>query len=330
MSLPGACAQLLAAAMLTGSEADAAATAAACMRPWKAAGLLDAAQFLLDEGEPARAEGLLRAALPRVERADRRAMERALLVLLCARGDGQAAERRLLDWRTAERSALLADRAEASEAEDLNELGGSLLIAGRKMEAERLFERAVEVDPDLGSALNNLAWLRIERGVLDDRTAELVRRAVQAGPRDPSTLDTAAWWDYLRSPPTGKAGDIVERLRQATAGDAPSLESLDHLGDALWTEDRRDEAARTWRLIVEAGSGRASRERVMQAFNQMQKRLWGLRAWDAASFYDARDGAALGRAQAKLKALAEGRQPPVTPRPAPVPADPAPPTNDSP
>jgi tetratricopeptide (TPR) repeat protein len=330
MSLPGASAQLLAAAMLAGGCTDAAAVAAAGMKNWKVSGLLDAAQFLLDEGEPARAESLLLAAFAKVERGERRALERALCAVLCARGLGQEAERRLLAWRQTEGAALLADRPQASEADDLNELGGSLLIAGHKGEAERVFERAVEAAPGSGSALNNLAWLRIERGELDDRTGDLVRRAVEAGPGEPSTLDTAAWWDYLRMPPSRESGDLVERLRRATAGDAPSLESLDHLGDALWTEDRRDDAARVWRSIVEAGSGRASRERVMQAFNQMQKRLWGLRAWDAASFYDARDGAALGRAQAKLKALAEGRQPPVTPRPAPAPADSEPPTNDSP
>jgi tetratricopeptide (TPR) repeat protein len=245
-------------------------------------------------------------------------------------GDGEAAERRLQAWRASEGVSLLADGAEASEAQDLNELGGSLLIAGHRAQAERIFARAIEVDAGLGSALNNLAWLRIERGALDDRTDELVRRAMEAGPEDPSTLDTAAWWDYLRMPPSGAASPVIDRLRKATAGEAPSLESLDHLGDALWSEGRRDDAARAWRSIVEAASGRASRERVMQAFNVMQKRLWGVRAWDAASFYDARDGAALGRAQAKLKALAEGRQPPVTPRPAPLPADPAPSTDSAP
>jgi tetratricopeptide (TPR) repeat protein len=330
MDLPGASAQLLAAAMLAGTEADAALLARSGMRDWKVPSLLEGVQFLLDEVEPGRAGSLLLAGLDRADRSDRRSLERALCAVLCLQGDGEAAERRLQAWRASEGVSLLADGAEASEAQDLNELGGSLLIAGHRAQAERIFARAIEVDAGLGSALNNLAWLRIERGALDDRTDELVRRAMEAGPEDPSTLDTAAWWDYLRMPPSGAASPVIDRLRKATAGEAPSLESLDHLGDALWSEGRRDDAARAWRSIVEAASGRASRERVMQAFNVMQKRLWGVRAWDAASFYDARDGAALGRAQAKLKALAEGRQPPVTPRPAPLPADPAPSTDSAP
>lgn len=330
MGLPGASAQLLAAAMLGGSEADAALLARSGMRDWKAPPLLDGVQFLLDEGEAGRAGSLLLAAIDRADRSDRRSLERALCAVLCSRGEGEAAERRLQAWRASEGGSLLADGPEASEAEDLNELGGSLLIAGHREQAERIFARAIEADARLGSALNNLAWLRIERGVLDDRTGELVRRALESGPDDPSTLDTAAWWDHLRGPVAGPAGGVIERLRKATAGEAPSLESLDHLGDALWSDGRRDDAARVWRLIVEAGSGRASRERVMQAFNLMQKRLWGVRAWDAASFYDARDGVALGRAQAKLKALAEGREPPVTPRPAPPPADPAPSSDPAP
>ena len=330
MELPDAGPSVLAAAMLAGTDADAAALAERGMRPWKAPASLEAAQSLLDEGLPARAQAFLQAAVAKADRAERRAIERALVAVLCAEGLDGLAETRLRAWRQGEGAALLADRSEASLADDLNELGGSLLLAGRRAAAERVFEHAVEADPAASSPLNNLAWLRIERGQLDKETGELVRRAIAAAPDDPSTLDTAAWWEHLQPVQPGVPPKAPELLQRATASDAPSLESLDHLGDALWSADRHEEAARAWRAVAESASGRASRDRVMQAFNLMQKRLWGVRAWDAASFYDARDGAAIGRAQAKLKALAEGRPPPVTPRPAPVPADPAPTKSNAP
>lgn len=327
MGVPGAGATVLAAAMLGGTDADAAAVAASDVERRDASAVLEAAQFLLDEGRPDRSEVLLETALARASHEDRRTLERALVAVLCARGRQEVAERRVRAWWQGQEAALLMDPDRASLAEDLNELGGSLLLAGHPDAAESLFERAVEADASLGSALNNLAWLRIERGAIDTRTADLVRRALTAQPDDPSTLDTAAWWRHLQ-PEAGQ--DAIEQLQRATAGEAPSLEAMDHLGDALWAAGRRQEAARSWRQVVEAAGGRASRDRVMKAFDLMQRRVWGVRAWDAASFYDAGDGAAIERAQAKLKALAEGGQPPVTPRPAPPPADPAPPTDDAP
>jgi hypothetical protein len=77
--------------------------------------------------------------------------------------------------------------------------------------------------------------------------------------------------------------------------------------------------------VAESVAGRGARNRVMEAFDRMQQRLWGVRAWSAASFYDARDGAAIERAQAKLKAVAQGVEPPVAERltQPPTPAAPA-------
>jgi hypothetical protein len=169
----------------------------------------------------------------------------------------------------------------------------------------------------MGEALNNLAWMRIVAGQIDATTGELVRRALEAGPKERSTLDTAGWWSYRSGAPIAEA---LDRLRRATDGPDPGLEPLDHLGDALWVSNLREEATTAWRLVVERGRGSASRAAAMQAFDRMQSRRTGLRAWSAASFYDARDGAAIARAQAKLQAIAEGREPPIAPRPTITPA----------
>jgi hypothetical protein len=117
----------------------------------------------------------------------------------------------------------------------------------------------------------------------------------------------------------------VELLQRATSTREPSLESLDHSGDAFWRAGKREQATRAWRQVAESVAGRGARNRVMEAFDRMQQRLWGVRAWSAASFYDARDGAAIERAQAKLKAVAQGVEPPVAERltQPPTPAAPA-------
>ncbi len=309
---PEAGSAALAAAMMDGSDHDAQALATRWARAWSSAAACESAQRLLDEGLPARAAILLDAATTHAAAADRAAIARAQLAVLARLGDDEAALRRLREERGRIDGALLLEGRPGSEAEDVTELAGAFLLAERADAASRLYQEALRMDPSLGEPLNNLAWTRLCTVGADERTGELVARALAHRPDDPSTLDTAGWWNYRRG---GGLDLAIDQLRRATAIESPSLESLDHLGDALWAAGRGSEAADAWRLVVESASGRASRAAVMQAFDGMQLRRWGVRAWDAASFYDARDGAAIRRAQAKLKALAEGGQPPVEPRP---------------
>jgi tetratricopeptide (TPR) repeat protein len=307
----------LAAAMLAGDDPGAAALARSHARAWSAAVVTEAAQRLVDEGESDRAADLLEACASRADASERVLLLRASLAALAAADQWQAALGLLRRERAAGTRAILVDAPDADEAAEINELAGMFLMAGRDASAVHLFEAAIELRPDMGEALNNLAWMRIVAGQLDATTGELVRRALEAGPKERSTLDTAGWWSYRSGAPIAEA---LDRLRRATDGPDPGLEPLDHLGDALWVSNLREEATTAWRLVVERGRGSASRAAAMQAFDRMQSRRTGLRAWSAASFYDARDGAAIARAQAKLQAIAEGREPPIAPRPTITPA----------
>lgn len=301
----------LSAAMMEGTDDEARALASKWARAWSALAACESAQRLIDERLAGRAAMLLAEAAARAGGEDRRQLLRAEIAVLASIGDDITALRRLREGRSRLAGALLLDDSAGLESDDVTELAGAFLLAGRTEAAQRLYEQALQLAPEAGEPLNNLAWLRLGSVGPDPRTDELVQRALTARPDEPSTLDTAGWWNYRRG------GDLelaVAQLRKATSGENPSLESLDHLGDALWAAGRGTDAQSTWRLVTEGATGRASRSSVMQAFDRMQQRRWGVRAWDAASFYDARDGAAIRRAQAKLKALAEGGQPPIEPR----------------
>ena len=326
MDLPQAGPSALAAAMLRGTDAEAAALASSRAEAWEPATTLTAAQSLLDEARPERAMLLIRSAHgDDAPPQDRLALRRAELAILAQLARSDEALESLRRARIDLPGPVLAEGGEgaASAAREIAALADVFLLAGHDAQAETLFARAVEEgDADAGT-LNNLAWLRIVRGQLDARTGELVQAALAADPDNPSTLDTAGWWHHLRPDSDPDGSRSIELLQKATAVDDPSLEAMDHLGDALWVAGRHEDATRTWRLVVEAGGGRGTRERMLEAFDRMQQRRWGLRAWDASSFYDARDGAAVGRAQAKLKALAEGQPPSVTPRLQPPPTPPS-------
>lgn len=320
---------VLAAAMLDGDDEQAAALAAKTVRPWSAAMTCEGAQMLIDDRLAGRAVALLRAARACAAEPERAALLRAEVATLAALGDDAGALAQLQAERARTPGPLLVEQEPATEAREIDELAGCFLLADRSDAAMRLFERSIAADPALGDALNNLVWLRLLAGRTDDDTAALAGRALAALPDEPSTLDTVAWLGYLRGEPIAT---VVERLRRATAVPDPGLEPIDHLGDALWISGDRSGATEMWRIVKESAAGRGSRALVTEAFDRMQRRRWGVRAWDASSFYDARDGAAIRRAQAKLKAVAEGSPPPVAPRPpepaadSPTPAPHAPPT----
>ena len=48
---------------------------------------------------------------------------------------------------------------------------------------------------------------------------------------------------------------------------------------------------------------------MINAFQILQQKEWGIRAWDAAKFYERNDGAAIARANQKLKAVEQSRAP---------------------
>ena len=64
-----------------------------------------------------------------------------------------------------------------------------------------------------------------------------------------------------------------------------------------------------WRVIEQLDVNKSLRANVVKAFETVQQREWGIRAWNAEAFYDRNDGAALARAVKKLKSISNGEVP---------------------
>ncbi|MCE9620434.1 MAG: hypothetical protein K8R92_11095 [Planctomycetes bacterium] len=314
----------LACVMLEGSSAEACALAAKSARAWEVAGVIEAAQLLVDERQLDRAECLLREAVRVSQGKNRSQLFRAELATLLAAADAGRARARLMEERT-KHEFRFKDPASTTEAEDLAELGNAFLLASQPAAAEECFRAALELSPDLVAAMNNLAWLRMERGLIDSTTLDLVKRALAASPTDASTLDTAGWLAYRQGRLEDESGEPggVSLLRRSLelARERASPESMDHFADALFRSGRTEEAQKLWRLIAEQASGKSSRANVVNAFQLLQQKERGIRALDAEKFYDRNDGAAIERAKGKLKAVAEDRMPELAPMDlAPAPA----------
>lgn len=102
--------------------------------------------------------------------------------------------------------------------------------AGNHAASDDYFEKALNIDPNNISALNNYAYYLAERGEKLDKAIILITRANKLQPSDPTLLDTWAWVHYKR----GEYTDALEKIQKAIeSGGAGVSKIQEHYGDIL-------------------------------------------------------------------------------------------------
>lgn len=124
------------------------------------------------------------------------------------------------------------------------------LLYDKAMLAERLkkvdvvestLSRLIELRPDNAQAYNALGYSLVERNVRLEEARQLITRALELAPRDPFILDSMGWVMFRLGQPKVALVHLEEAYRQR-----PDPEIAAHLGEVLWTLDRRDEARKIW------------------------------------------------------------------------------------
>lgn len=114
-----------------------------------------------------------------------------------------------------------------------------------------LWRKLAEDTPGDAMVLNGLAWALLHGPAEGWREAHLTAlQAVEVNPESAAAVDTLGWSFYLH-------GDMEGAVRELTraaelAKDDPIAEIQDHLGDAYWRLDRKEEAREQWRLALRA------------------------------------------------------------------------------
>jgi tetratricopeptide (TPR) repeat protein len=109
-------------------------------------------------------------------------------------------------------------------------------------QAEKDFQKALELSPDEPYVLNYLAYTWVERRENLDQALKMLEKAVGQRPEEGFIIDSLGWAHYM----LGRYPKAVEELERAVAL-APTDPVLnDHLGDAYWKVGRHDEARFQW------------------------------------------------------------------------------------
>jgi tetratricopeptide (TPR) repeat protein len=142
------------------------------------------------------------------------------------------------------------------------QLGSAYERSGNLPEAEKYFEKAIELKPDFAGALNYLGYMWAERGVNLERARTLIEKALKAEPKNAAFLDSLGWVLFKLHQPAA----ALEQLQKAVDYvEEPDATIYDHLGDVYAALNQTGKAREAW-----------SKSLKLEPSEQVQKKLDGL------------------------------------------------------
>jgi tetratricopeptide (TPR) repeat protein len=137
---------------------------------------------------------------------------------------------------------IVLDRALTAQPNDTELLYEAALTAERIGKPEILeihLKHLLALKPDHAHALNALGYSLAERNLRLPEAHELIAKALSLAPEDPFIMDSMGWVLYRQ----GKLPEALRTLENAFRLKADP-EIAAHLGEVLWTLERKDEARR--------------------------------------------------------------------------------------
>jgi tetratricopeptide (TPR) repeat protein len=127
-------------------------------------------------------------------------------------------------------------------------------MAAEKVDRIDVFEanlrKVIALDPDHAHAYNALGYTFADRNMRLPEAYTLIEHALKLAPDDPFIMDSMGWVLYRM----GRTDAAVTYLKRAFEI-RPDAEIAAHLGEVLWTTDRRDEAHKVWNTALKSDPG---------------------------------------------------------------------------
>lgn len=296
------------------------AKAAAAMDPQAASVWLDLVGHFADERRFAEGSDFLGALVRsevRMSAAVSAKLAMACFALDAAAGGRAAKSMALLDLVRSRGTRPFAGRQRVVErdSDELYLLAGVYSLVDDWKGNREILAESLARDPKHAMSMNNLAWDRLERDPESPEGIAEITRMIEAAhaalPADASILDSIGWLRYKQ----GAFAEAVDLLGKAitAGGDDPSLEALDHFGDAVWRSGNRDAARNAWREVAERGARLYPRETIVGRLPTYELNEHGVRVLDGEALWRRSYGEVIDRAAAKRKAAEAGGEPAVAP-----------------
>lgn len=129
--------------------------------------------------------------------------------------------------------------------------GEAVYKNGNKTEAFKMFDKAIQVDPENYLTLNNYAYYLSIDGVNLDKAERMSGKVVERFPDNATYLDTHAWVLFKKGEYT-LAKFYMDSAIKNSKEDNDTL--LEHYGDILYKTGKVEEAVKYWKKAKESGS----------------------------------------------------------------------------
>jgi tetratricopeptide (TPR) repeat protein len=183
---------------------------------------------------------------------------------------------RLRRWPEAEQSAAQAEKisTKPEEKEYAYFVQASLLERQKRYDdAERMFRKVLQLDPQNAMTLNYLGYMLADRGVRLDEALNYIKKALELDPQNGAYMDSLGW-AYFR---LGKYDLAEENLRKAISKSANDPTLHDHLGDLYQKTGRLKLAASHWERALEEWNRSVPADVDNSDVAKVQKKLEGAR-----------------------------------------------------
>jgi len=127
------------------------------------------------------------------------------------------------------------------------QFGAAYERKGQFEDAERQFQKCLQLKPDFAGALNYLGYMWAEHGLKLDQARDLIEKAVKLEPKNAAYLDSMGWVLYRLSKPR-EALDYL--LKAIELSEEPDATVYDHLGDIYAALKEGDKARQAWQKSV--------------------------------------------------------------------------------
>src|SRR5579871_6489124 len=179
---------------------------------------------------------------------------------------------RLRRWTEAEQALDTAEKfsPRPDDKEYIQFLRGSLFERQKKYsEAEGMFRKVLEHDPNNAMTLNYLGYMLADRGTHLDEAVALIKQALTMEPQNGAYLDSMGWAHFR----TGNYDQAEEFLRKAVDKNPTDPTVQDHLAEVYAKTGRLKLAAAHWERALEEWSKSAPADVDQQDVARVQKEL---------------------------------------------------------
>jgi tetratricopeptide (TPR) repeat protein len=183
---------------------------------------------------------------------------------------------RLKHWKEAEDALTKAEPFAVKDEDKANLFFQKGSLAEREKhyeQAEQLFHKVLEIDPNNAITLNNLGYMLVDKTNRYADALKYIRKAVELEPMNGAYLDSLGWV-YLK---LGQYEPAEDNLRKAVERTSTDPTVHDHLGDLYEKTGRIRLAAAQWEISITEFSKSAAADVEPAEVVKVQKKLEGAR-----------------------------------------------------